>query len=291
MSSAHAIAEALKGNKALKRKKIGASYLVPCPAHKDDRPSLSIGDGDKGLLVYCHAGCTARDVFAALRARGLLDQNWKEAKPTYSVRTICENHRDDAARTAKAAWLWSQRRSLTGSPVEKYLRRRGYTGEIPATIRHLPPRGEHSAAMICAFGIAPEIEPGLIAPPKIVPGIHLTKLTDDGDKIANGDGNAKIMVGTCKGWPIIISPSNDLLGMAITEGVEDALNAFQATGLGVWAAGSAGFMPALAALIPDYIECVTIFAHSDPAGRSNAIELARKLKLRIPEPEVLIEGL
>jgi hypothetical protein len=39
-------------------------------------------------------------------------------------------------------------------------------------------------------------------------------------------------------------------------------------GLGVWAAGSAVFMPALAPLIPDYIDTVTIYAHDDDAFRS-----------------------
>jgi putative DNA primase/helicase len=38
----------------------------PCPAHDDRNPSLSITNGDKGVLVCCHAGCTTDDVVAAL---------------------------------------------------------------------------------------------------------------------------------------------------------------------------------------------------------------------------------
>ena len=65
-------------------------------------------------------------------------------------------------------------------------------------------------------------------------------------------------------------PPNDLLGLAICEGVEDALTAHEATGLGAWAAGSAGRMPALASVIPHYIEALTIYAHDDKAGHDGA---------------------
>jgi Toprim domain len=180
---------------------------------------------------------------------------------------------------------------VEGTPPWLYLRNhRKYTGPIPATLSYLPPRGPHPAAMIAASGMAAELDqPGIIGVPKSVTGVHLTRLTADGDKAPNADGKPKIMLGKCKGTPITISPPNDLLGMAITEGIEDALSVYQGTGLGVWAAGSAVFMPALAPLIPDYIETVTIYAHDDAAGRSNAIDLARAIKAR--GIEVFVQGL
>ena len=54
----------------------------------------------------------------------------------------------------------------------------------------------------------------------------------------------------------------------------------QATGLGAWAAGAAGRMPALADRIPAYVECVTICAHPEPAGQANARALADALTAR-----------
>ena len=49
---AQTIAEALKG------KRIGKSWMAPCPAHDDRNPSLSIDETNDGLvLVCCHAGC------------------------------------------------------------------------------------------------------------------------------------------------------------------------------------------------------------------------------------------
>ncbi len=51
------------------------------------------------------------------------------------------------------------------------------------------------------------------------------------------------MLGPNAGLPIVVAPVNDRLGLAIAEGIEDGLSVFVETGLGVWAAGSAGNMP------------------------------------------------
>ena len=79
------------------------------------------------------------------------------------------------------------------------------------------------------------------------------------------------------GLPVALSPVNDLLGLTIHEGIEDALSAYEATGLGAWASGGAPFPPALAAAIPPYVEVATIGLHKDEAGRIGVQELARRL--------------
>jgi phage/plasmid primase-like uncharacterized protein len=132
--------------------------------------------------------------------------------------------------------------------------------------------------MVAAFGFCDEPEPGLIAPPAIVTGIHLTRLTPEGEKIA-GD-KLKIMLGPSAGLPIVLAPANDGLAIYITEGIEDGLYVREAYGTGVWVAGSAGRMPGIAAALPDYVECVRIFAHRDNpddggAGIRYAQEVAR----------------
>jgi hypothetical protein len=68
--------------------------------------------------------------------------------------------------------------------------------------------------------------------------------------------------------------------MAISEGIEDALTIHEATSLGVWAAGSASRMPTLAAVIPSYIECVTVVADDDPDGRRHAATLIGRIERR-----------
>lgn len=44
-----------------------ARYKARCPAHMDQNPSLSVGEGDDGrVLLYCHAGCKFTDVCDSL---------------------------------------------------------------------------------------------------------------------------------------------------------------------------------------------------------------------------------
>ena len=141
--------------------------------------------------------------------------------------------------------------------------------------------------MIAAFGVCREPEPGVIGEPLNVNSVHLTLLKPDGSGKANSNPN-KLIIGPPLG-PIAVAPPNDLLGLAITEGIEDALTAHEAMGLGAWAAGAAGFMPALASAVPQWIEVVTIFAHADKSGRQGARRLAAALSRR--GVEVFVEGI
>ena len=52
-------------------KKTSDGWMACCPAHEDRTPSLSIADGDKGVVVKCFAGCGQADVIDALKSRGL----------------------------------------------------------------------------------------------------------------------------------------------------------------------------------------------------------------------------
>jgi phage/plasmid primase-like uncharacterized protein len=275
-------------------KRAGAEQFGPCPVcGGTDRFAINVhkqvfncrvcgAKGDVIALVQHLDDVSFKDAITTLTGDGAgTTPPPKPAKP----------HDDEDDKASKAAWLWSQRKPIIqGTPPWLYLRKRAYTGPIPGTLAYLPPRGPYPAAMIAAFGMAAECdEPAIISAPKAVTGVHLTRLTADGDKAPNADGKPKIMRGVCKGAPITISPPNDLLGMAVTEGIEDGLSIYQATGLGVWAAGSAVFMPALAPLIPDYIETVTIYAHDDDSGRTNTIDLARAIKAR--GIEVFVQGL
>lgn len=50
-------------------KREGQRFRASCPAHADGTPSLSVRLGDRGILIRCYAGCTHRDVIAALGLR------------------------------------------------------------------------------------------------------------------------------------------------------------------------------------------------------------------------------
>jgi hypothetical protein len=143
-------------------------------------------------------------------------------------------------------------------------------------------------AVICAFGMAHEVEPGVLAiADDAVRAVHLIKLKPDGSGKAEIE-KPKLSLGMVKGSPIILAPPNDLLGLVITEGVEEALTAHQATGLGAWASGGADFLPALADVVPWYVEVVTIIVDDNEKGRSNSAKLAAALRAR--GIEVIIDG-
>lgn len=282
MSIAAHVAACLAGTKVTRH---GSNYLVRCPAHDDDIPSLSLRDGDKGLIVHCFAGCSPNDVYAAIRRkdRNLLEGGQTAQKPVKGSSEYERQQHD------KARWLWGQQRSIGGTIAETYLREaRRYTGPLPPTLAFLPPWREHHPAMIAAFALVDEPAPGELGKPHDVESVHLTLLKSDGSGKADTKPN-KLTIGSPLGRPIILAPPNDLLGLAICEGIEDALTVHQATGLGAWAAGSAGFMPRLADVVPSYIEAVTIYAHADKSGEDGARKLTAALTKR--GIETVMEGL
>jgi hypothetical protein len=209
-------------------------------------------------------------------------------KLAHARQEAAQRERDATAeRLRKARWLWSQRMPIAGSPAERYLRQaRGYHGVLPATLSFLAARGDHPPAMVAAFGLAAEPEPGVIAIDEpAIRGVHLTRLKADGSAKA-GTGRDKIMIGFSTGSPIVLAPPNDLLGVIIAEGIEDALSAHEATGLGAWAAGSASRLRALAGAVPAFVESITICTDEDEAGQRGAHDLAAALSQRPIEVRV-----
>src|SRR5215471_3009834 len=188
--SARSIAFALSGKRM--QRLPDKSFLCSCPlpshgkGRGDRNPSLRVGDGQMRLLLHCYSGCDPRDVLDELRRRGLLNDgppspSHRPAKMTATPNDYGrEQHR-------KAAWLWSQRKPIEKTIAERYLREaRGITCALPPTLGYLPPsKPERHPAMVAAFGIADEIEPGVLAAPRNVEAVHLTLLAPDGSAKAN----------------------------------------------------------------------------------------------------------
>ena len=61
-------------------RKSGNSWICKCPAHADRNPSLSISEGDKGIVLHCHAGCQPAAVCGAvgLKLQDLFTKNGHE---------------------------------------------------------------------------------------------------------------------------------------------------------------------------------------------------------------------
>jgi putative DNA primase/helicase len=203
--------------------------------------------------------------------------------------SITQPRLDEREQRAKARYLFRSSIAAAGTPVESYLRRRGIAVLSPS-IRFLPPRKSvHHPAMLVPYGLPDEPEPSVIDIAEVaITAVQLTLLNPDGTGKADVKPN-KISIASPAGKPMVIAPINDLLGLAICEGVEDALSTHEATGLGAWASGGASFMPKLAAAVPDYVEAVTICAHEDETGQRGAVALANALNAR--GVEVFIEGI
>ena len=260
---------------------VGA-HDVSCPlcgpdrksAHNRVRRVLRVFIKPDGFVSYTCARCGADGYF--------LPDGKREVRQSHrpaAMSPVTPEH--DARQRKKARFLWSRSTAVLNTIVETYLRNaRGFSGKIPSAIRFLPARFGHHPAMITAFGMAEEVECGRYEiPPENVQGVHLTLLKEDGSAKAGTDRD-KIMVGPSKGFPIMLAPPNDGQGLIVSEGIENGLSAHEATGLGLWVAGSAGRLGSLAAAIPSFVECVTIVADDDPSGRKGAGALSYALTER-----------
>jgi putative DNA primase/helicase len=281
---------------ALKGK--AAERCGPCPiCGGTDRFSINI----RKQIYHCRGCKVGGDVIDMVRhldscsfreaVELLTGEQPRALAPPSATKTKQSASEYEREQRRKASWLWLLHRPISGTIAERYLRGRGITCPLPPTLGFLPPqKPEHHPAMIAAFGLPAEPEPGVLgAPPHTsISSVHLTLLRPDGSGKATVE-KPKFVVGSPGALPIVIAPSN-VLGIAITEGIEDGLTVHEATGLGVWVAGSAGRLPRLAAVIPNYIECVTIYAHSDEngAGQNGAHQPAQALHQR--GIEVIVEG-
>jgi len=250
------------------------TFDVPCPlcgpfkraVRNQRRPVLRIYRIEAGFAGFHCARCGEKGA-AVDRHSPPPDPNKLDAARAAAAE---RDRAHKAERVNKARWLWAQRRPIRHTVAEAYLRdARGYGGPLPSTLGFLPGRGEYPPAMIAAFSSGN----------RAVHGVHLTRLLVDGSDRERGD-RAKIMIGSSVGAPIMLAPINDLLGLAVAEGIESALSIHETTCLGTWAAGCASRLPALAAVIDPSVECVTIVADDDYDGRRYAAALAEQIAVR-----------
>lgn len=225
--------------------------------------------GDQGDAIDLIAYLTGGDR-AAARAWAIAWLGWSGAAPPPrprlrpAVGDRPEPTDDQKARKAFGWWLKAKAR-LEGTPVERYLARRGIAlaalAHPPGAIRYLP-RAQH----VDADGVVTDW-PAMMAAMSDAHGrvraVHRTFLTDAGDK-APVEPVKKIWpsfkgcaIRLAKGKPALTPEEAARRGVAgplvLTEGIEDGLTvALACPRLRVWAAGSLGNMAAVP-LLP----CVT----------------------------------
>jgi hypothetical protein len=272
MSAAETIAKALGGHKT------GNGWTARCPAHDDQKPSLSISSGKNNkVLLYCHAGCSQRDIFTAiLRERGFLGKSWRHRRKD----CIADGEVADAdarKRSALALAIWRACGPANATPVQTYLAARGINLPLPDALRFhyrlKHPAGDRWPAMVAL------VTHGTDATPL---AIRRTFLARDGSSKAPIDPQ-KMMLGPCRGGVVRLADA-DLSGrpfansgvLMVGEGIETCLAAMQATGHPAWAALSTAGLCALD--LPEYVRDVIVLADADAAGEAAARDCARRWK-------------
>jgi len=102
----------------------GYVAMCRCPAHNDSDPSLSIRQGDRGILVTCFAGCAREDVLREL-ARVRTGQHYPIPDGGHARRPATGEH------------IWEQAVDIRRTLGERYLDRRNLL-PAPPDVRFHP---------------------------------------------------------------------------------------------------------------------------------------------------------
>src|SRR5262249_41031524 len=164
------------------------THDVPCPrcgpqrrsAANRRRPVLRIWRCDWDFSTFYCARCGIAG-YAFADSRSTLSHD-DRARIERARREAEAFQREKAAdRRALARWLWLHHRPIAGTVAESYLRGRGITSALPGTLGFLLAKGDYPPALIAAFGIPSDPEPGAltIAHTDVV-GVHITRLKADG---------------------------------------------------------------------------------------------------------------
>lgn len=240
------------------------TWMAFCPAHDNTRtPALAVTQWTSGPLVHCHAGCTQRDVIAALHARGLWGAG---AAPRMSAEERKRHDAERAEKSRQAVAIWEAAQPAQGTVVETYLRSRGINLIPPPSLRFavLPLGRIHYHAMVALVTNAVTGKPQ---------AVHRTFLMPDGSGKAPL-GKPKMMLGPCAGG--VVNLGHEITThVVVTEGIEDALSVMQIERVPTVAALSTSGMTRLK--LPPSVRDVTIAADGDEAGEKAARELAARL--------------
>ena len=241
-----------------------------CPAHDDRSPSLSVRLGRSAILFHCFAGCSSRDVLAALRARGL-----HHAEPL----SFAPPRRRDLASVAQR--LWRESRPVSGTLGEHYLNARGLSGPFPPSLRFNP-------ATVLGSGIARRVMPALVAAIEDHLGVIAVQRTflDPDDVLRRPVDRPKVALGRMGGGAVRLAPATAELGLA--EGVEDACSAIEWFGTPTWATGGVARLALVA--IPETVRRIVVFGDRGRAAerllakaRSHLTANGRELIVRVPD--------
>lgn len=226
----------------------GRTAMCRCPAHDDRAPSLSIRQGDHGILVTCFAGCAREDVLRALRRIPL--------RQRFSYRDVPHRPSGSAVR------LWAQAGPVTGTLAERYLDLRGLA----------PPVGDVRYHPRCPYRPMPgtRFHPALLL--AVREGRQLTAVQRIFLDPVTGACRMKLLLGRPGrgAWQGSIRPGSVL---ALAEGFETARAFTLVRGTPCWASLGARRLDGL--MLPQSLSSLILAADNDQEGRRAAARAMR----------------
>ncbi len=240
--------------------------MCRCPSHADATPSLSLRQGDRGVLVHCFAGCEAEDVLRDLK-RIVPDKRYE-----FKADSL---HPFNSGQIARR--IWSESRNAEGTWAEAYTAFRGITGTYD-DLRFHPrcPKGK---------------KPHTVFLPALLVGVRDGREITAIQRIFLHDAGlgytAKAMIGHPMGgsWQGRRASAT----LAIAEGFETAARFADLHGIPTWASLGAARLTQLR--LPDDVTDLIIAEDNDVEGRrasTRAIEAYARDGLtirRMPPPD------
>ena len=268
----------------------GSYGTARCPAHDDRNASLSVRDGNTGPLLKCHAGCESRDVFRALRDRGVVEakpescNRLQKRRPSRPPAQPSQPEQPNPNRE-RAVELWRNATAISGTPAEAYLLARGLDPARldcdppgwPETLAYHPNAdGRGNAALVVAVNAGAT---GLVT------AVQRVFVHADGTPARDDDGSKrKMALGPLRANAARLSCWPDPDGVwGLAEGVETALAARQITGRPTWAAISANNMPNVKP--PRWARHALVFADHDASG-TGMMEASKALHALRAMPQI-----
>jgi Toprim domain len=261
----------------------GEGYLCRCPVlghgkgRGDHTRSLLFRDGDQSgrLLVKCFAGCPPTSILAVIRSISKLEHRQHTRAPS-SQRLATSERKSTEERTRQAEVIWSRSRELGATLATTYLNKHRGLDLKGLDLSHCL---RWDDARQCIVGKMTDPLTGVMT------GVHRTFLDCEGRKLR------RAMLGR-KGVVRLTPDEEVTYGLAITEGIEDALSVILGGAGPAWSACDAGGVERFPILAG--IDVVTIFADRDPRGTGEVaaracarrwLEAGKEARLWLPSAE------
>jgi len=224
-----------------------------CPAHDDRTPSLSVSLGQRAILFHCFAGCSQREVLAAIERHGI-----SQSCLFYGGSVSIEPAKPKEIKPSRNAQrLWRQAQSITEPIARSYLQgRKIQTNSHQLRFLERTPLGpKGNVRFLPALLAAVRTDAHLMA-------IHRTFLRADGTAKADMYKPKRAIGRMGTGAVRLFAPDKGVLGLA--EGNESAMSAAQLTGIPTWATlGNERFG---IVTIPESIKRLYLFVDHDTGG-------------------------